>query len=89
MRARDNGLDLSLLLGGQRQAFREPFHHSVVMGSRANLTFRADVFNVLNNQNLLAGGYVNFVGDARFGQHNGGSNVLPGRQFQFALTYRF
>src|SRR6476659_3758616 len=38
MRARDNGLDLSLLLGGQRQAFREPFHHPVVMGSWAMRT---------------------------------------------------
>jgi hypothetical protein len=53
------------------------------------LEFRADVFNVFNNQNLLAGGYINLVGNARFGQHTGGGNVLPGRQFQFALTYRF
>ena len=42
-----------------------------------------------NNQNLLAGGYFNIVGNPRFGQHSGGSNVLPGRQFQFAITYRF
>lgn len=54
-----------------------------------HLEFRADVFNMLNNQNLLAGGYINLVGNARFGQHTGGSAVLPGRQFQFALTYRF
>jgi outer membrane receptor protein involved in Fe transport len=53
------------------------------------IEFRADVFNVLNNQNLLAGGYINLVGNPRFGQHTGGGNVLPGRQFQFALTYRF
>jgi hypothetical protein len=50
---------------------------------------RADVFNVFNNWNLLAGGYINFVGNPRFGQHTGGGNVLPGRQFQFAATYRF
>jgi hypothetical protein len=56
---------------------------------RDHIEFRADVFNVLNNQNLLAGGYINLVGNARFGQHSGGSNVLPGRQFQFATTYRF
>jgi hypothetical protein len=37
----------------------------------------------------LAGGYISLVGNARFGQHTGGSSVLPGRQFQFALTYRF
>ena len=53
------------------------------------IEFRADVFNVFNNQNLLAGGYINLVGNPRFGQHTGGSNVLPGRQFQFAITYRF
>jgi outer membrane receptor protein involved in Fe transport len=50
---------------------------------------RADVFNVFNNWNLLAGGYINLVGNPRFGQHTGGSNVLPGRQMQFAATYRF
>ena len=53
------------------------------------IEFRADVFNVLNNQNLLAGGYINLVGNPRFGQHTGGGSVLPGRQFQFAGTYRF
>jgi outer membrane receptor protein involved in Fe transport len=54
-----------------------------------HIEFRADVFNMFNNQNLLAGGYINLVGNARFGQHTGGSAVLPSRQFQFALTYRF
>ena len=29
------------------------------------------------------------VGNPRFGQHAGGANVFPGRQFQFAATYRF
>jgi hypothetical protein len=53
------------------------------------IEFRADMFNAFNNQNLLSGGYIGLVGDARFGQHTGGSNVLPGRQFQFAATYRF
>jgi outer membrane receptor protein involved in Fe transport len=50
---------------------------------------RADVFNLFNNQNLIADGYINLVGNPRFGQHTGGSNVFPGRQFQFAATYRF
>ena len=50
---------------------------------------RADAFNLLNNQNLIADGYINLVGNARFGQHTGGTAVFPGRQFQFALTYRF
>jgi hypothetical protein len=53
------------------------------------IEIRADMFNAFNNQNLLAGGYIAFVGNARFGQHTGGSNVFPGRQFQFAATYRF
>ena len=47
------------------------------------------MFNAFNNQNLLAGGYIGLVGNPRFGQHTGGSNVFPGRQFQFATTYRF
>jgi hypothetical protein len=53
------------------------------------IEFRADVFNLFNNQNLLAGGYINLVGNARFGQHTGGGAVFWGRQFQFAATYRF
>jgi outer membrane receptor protein involved in Fe transport len=51
--------------------------------------FRADMFNAFNNQNLLSGGYINLVGNPRFGEHTGGSAVLPGRQFQFAGTFRF
>jgi hypothetical protein len=47
------------------------------------------MFNAFNNQNLIADGYINLVGNARYGQHTGGSAVFPGRQFQFALTYRF
>jgi len=58
-----------------------------VAGDRIEI--RADVFNVFNNQNLLAAGYINLVGNPRFGQHTGGSSVLPSRQFQFAATYRF
>jgi hypothetical protein len=54
-----------------------------------HLEVRADMFNAFNNQNLLAGGYFNTVGHARFGEHSGGANVFPGRQFQFATTYRF
>ena len=54
-----------------------------------HIEFRADVFNMFNNQNLLAGGYINLVGNPRFGQHTGGGAVLPSRQFQFALTFRF
>ena len=50
---------------------------------------RADMFNAFNNQNLVSGGYIGLVGNPRFGQHAGGANVFPGRQFQFAVTYRF
>ncbi len=32
---------------------------------------------------------IGLVGNPRFGQHAGGANVFPGRQFQFAATYRF
>jgi len=53
------------------------------------IELRADAFNLLNNQNLIADGYINLLGNARFGQHTGGTAVFPGRQFQFALTYRF
>ena len=53
------------------------------------IEIRADVFNVFNNQNLIADGYINLIGNARFGQHTGGTAVFPGRQFQFAATYRF
>jgi carboxypeptidase family protein/TonB-dependent receptor-like protein len=54
-----------------------------------HLEVRADVFNLFNAQNLLAAGYINLVGNPRFGEHTGGSAVFPGRQFQFAATYRF
>ena len=57
--------------------------------AKDRLEFRADMFNAFNNQNLIADGYINLVGNARLGQHTGGSAVFPGRQFQFALTYRF
>ncbi len=53
------------------------------------LEFRADAFNLFNNWNLTSDGYVGIVGAANFGQHTGGSAVFPGRQFQFAATYRF
>jgi hypothetical protein len=53
------------------------------------IEIRADTFNVFNNQNLVSAGYIGLVGNPRFGQHAGGANVFPGRQFQFAATYRF
>jgi len=59
------------------------------IGADRRIEVRADMFNAFNNQNLLAGGYIAIVGNPRFGQHSGGSSVFPGRQFQFAATYRF
>jgi hypothetical protein len=54
------------------------------------IEFRADAFNVLNNQNYISDGYIGLVGNAALGTPTGGVNgVFPGRQFQFAATYRF
>ena len=53
------------------------------------IEFRADIFNAFNQWNIIADGYINVITDPRFGQHTGGGNVWPGRQFQFAVTYRF
>ncbi len=53
------------------------------------LEFRADIFNAFNQWNVTADGYVGVITAANFGQHTGGSAVWPGRQFQFATTYRF
>jgi len=53
------------------------------------IELRADAFNILNNQNYVSDGYIGIVGNASFGKPTGGSNVFPGRQFQFAATYRF
>ena len=53
------------------------------------IEFRADIFNAFNQWNVTADGYVGIIGAANFGQHTGGCAVLPGRQFQFAVTYRF
>jgi hypothetical protein len=53
------------------------------------IEFRADIFNAFNQWNVTADGYINVITDPRFGQHTGGSAVWPGRQFQFAVTYRF
>ena len=53
------------------------------------IEFRADVFNLFNQSNLTADGYINIVGNPNYGNHSGGSAVFPGRQFQFAATYRF
>lgn len=81
---------------GDRNTERGAFiNYTDIMLSRTfqigedRLEFRADAFNAFNNWNLTSDGYVGIVGAANFGQHTGGSNVFPGRQFSFAATYRF
>lgn len=49
--------------------------------------FKADVFNVFNNVNFTADGYIGIVGDVNFGRPTSGA--YPGRQFQFGAIYRF
>src|SRR5262249_33673557 len=51
--------------------------------------FRAEAFNVMNNQNYVSEGYIGIIGNPNYGKPTGGSTVFPGRQFQFAITYRF
>jgi len=51
------------------------------------LEVRADVFNLLNNTNFTADGYIGIIGNVNFGKPT--SNAYPGRQFQFGAIYRF
>ncbi len=45
--------------------------------------------NGLNNQNYVSEGYLGIIGNVDYGKPTGGANVFPGRQYQFAATYRF
>lgn len=49
--------------------------------------FKADVFNVFNNDNFTADGYMNILGNVNFGKPISGA--YPGRQFQLGAIYRF
>jgi len=49
--------------------------------------FRADVFNLFNNENYTADGYIGIIGNTNFMKPT--SNAYPGRQFQFGAIYRF
>jgi carboxypeptidase family protein/TonB-dependent receptor-like protein len=51
------------------------------------MEFRADVFNLFNNENYTADGYIGIIGNVNFGKPT--SNAYPGRQFQFGAIYRF
>jgi outer membrane receptor protein involved in Fe transport len=58
--------------------------------SSQRLEVRADVFNVFNNQNYVSDGYIGVIGNPNYGKPTAGATtVWPGRQFQFAATYRF
>ncbi len=53
------------------------------------LEFRADAFNAVQQLEPDLRRLRRHRRRANFGQHTGGSAVFPGRQFQFAATYRF
>jgi len=48
---------------------------------------RADVFNLFNNENFTADGYIGIIGNVNFRKPTSGA--YPGRQFQFGGIYRF
>lgn len=62
---------------------------SFTLTASKRIEFRADAFNVLNNQNYVSEGYLGIIGNVDYGKPTGGANVFPGRQYQFAATYRF
>ena len=51
------------------------------------MEFRADVFNLFNNENFAADGYIGIIGNVNFGKPTSGA--YPGRQYQFGAIYRF
>ena len=54
---------------------------------RNRLEVRADVFNLFNNANFTADGYIGIIGNVNYGKPTSGA--YPGRQFQFGGIYRF
>jgi hypothetical protein len=57
------------------------------MPNSHRIEVRADVFNVFNNVNFTADGYIGIIGNPNFGKPTSGA--YPGRQFQFGAIYRF
>lgn len=57
------------------------------MPNSTRLEVRADVFNVFNNENFTADGYIGIIGNPNFGRPV--STTYLGRQFQFGTIYRF
>ena len=70
---------------------------SFSLSERMRIEFRAEVFNIFNNRNILAGRNANygtsFLGTpttTNFGGANGGiANVDPSREIQFQLRFRY
>jgi len=54
---------------------------------RNRVEVRADVFNLFNNANFTADGYIGIIGNVNYGKPTSGA--YPGRQFQFGGIYRF
>ncbi|HMF97243.1 MAG TPA: carboxypeptidase regulatory-like domain-containing protein [Vicinamibacterales bacterium] len=57
------------------------------LARKDRLEVRADVFNLFNNENFTADGYIGILGNVNFGKPTSGA--YPGRQFQFGAIYRF
>ena len=60
---------------------------TVALARRNRVEIRADVFNLFNNENYSADGYIGILGNANYGKPTSGA--YPGRQFQFGGIYRF
>ena len=45
------------------------------------------MFNLFNNENYTADGYIGIIGNVNYGKPTSGA--YPGRQFQFGAIYRF
>jgi hypothetical protein len=58
-----------------------------VLTGRNRVEVRADVFNLFNNENYTADGYIGILGNVNYGKPTSGA--YPGRQFQFGAIYRF
>jgi hypothetical protein len=60
------------------------------LGPKPSLEVRLDMFNVFNNSNYVAFGYIGALNSPDFGKPTGGSTgVFPGRQFQLGAALRF
>ncbi len=57
------------------------------LAGKTRVEVRADVFNMFNNANFTADGYIGIIGNANFGKPTSGA--YPGRQYQLGAIYRF